>query len=51
MNVRDASHKQILDNDEVSNLIKIMGFFIGHHYDKSDDLSSLRYGSIMLMTD
>lgn len=46
--MREASTKQVLDNEEVQNLIKIVGLFIGRDY---DDLSSLRYGSIMIMTD
>ena len=37
-----------MDNEEVSNLIKIMGLSIGKDY---SDISTLRYGSIMLMTD
>ena len=37
-----------MDNEEVSNLIKIMGLSIGKYY---SDISTLRYGSIMLMTD
>ena len=48
MNVRDASTTQILQNQELQNLIKIMGLYMGKVY---TDVSDLRYGSIMIMTD
>lgn len=38
----------ILKNDELQNLIKIMGFYMGKEY---TDVKDLRYGSIMIMTD
>jgi DNA topoisomerase-2 len=38
----------MLENDEVSNLIKIMGLSLDKKY---EDLNSLRYGSIMIMAD
>lgn len=37
-----------MDNPEVQNLIKILGLGIGKKY---EDTKSLRYGSIMIMTD
>ena len=40
--------KQISDNEEITNLTKIMGLKIGEKY---QDTKSLRYGSIMIMTD
>lgn len=48
LNVREANMKQIQDNEEITNLTKIMGLQIGKKY---DDTKSLRYGSIMIMTD
>jgi len=48
LNVRDASHKQIMGNAEISNLKKIVGLKTGMQY---DDVSSLRYGSVMIMAD
>lgn len=48
MNVRDANTNMILKNDELQNIIKIMGFYMGKQY---TDTSDLRYGSIMIMTD
>lgn len=48
LNVRDANPKQIGDNPEIQNLCKIVGLQIGKKY---EDVSALRYGSIMIMTD
>jgi DNA topoisomerase-2 len=48
LNVRDANVGQITRNEEIQNLIKILGLNIGKNY---EDLKSLRYGSIMIMTD
>ena len=48
LNVREASHKQIMDNPEIQNLVKILGIQIGTKY---DDTSKLRYGKLMIMTD
>jgi DNA topoisomerase II len=48
LNVRDASSKQIAANEELKNLKKIIGLKHGMEY---EDIKSLRYGRIMLMTD
>lgn len=48
LNVRDASTKQIAKNQEVQYLLQILGLRIGESY---TDTKSLRYGSIMIMTD
>ena len=48
LNTRMASTKQILENKEVQNIIKIIGLQAGKRYDSID---SLRYGGIMIMTD
>lgn len=48
LNVREASTKQILDNQEIQNLTKIMGLQVSKKY---EDIKSLRYGSIMIMAD
>jgi DNA topoisomerase II len=49
LNVRDIKNiKKIIENDEISNLIKIMGLQMNKKY---KDLDSLRYGSILLFTD
>lgn len=51
MNVREATHKQILENAEINNLIKIVGLQYKKKYLTMDDLKTLRYGKVMIMTD
>ncbi|XP_052758891.1 DNA topoisomerase 2 isoform X2 [Galleria mellonella] len=51
LNVRDASHKQVLENVEINNLIKILGLQYKKKYNTMDDLKSLRYGKVMIMAD
>lgn len=48
MNVKEATDKKILENEEISNLKKILGLESGKVYTSLDDL---RYGKIMIMTD
>ncbi|KAG5646884.1 hypothetical protein DXG03_001960 [Asterophora parasitica] len=48
LNVREARHDQIMKNEEIQNIKKIMG--LQHNKDYSD-VSSLRYGRLMIMTD
>lgn len=48
LNVREASPKQLLDNEEIKNIKKIMGLQQGKEY---DDATELRYGHIILLTD
>lgn len=48
LNVRGASTSKIKANDEVQNLINILGLEIGKKYETTDDL---RYGRCVLMTD
>ncbi|THH30396.1 hypothetical protein EUX98_g3787 [Antrodiella citrinella] len=48
LNVRDAKHDQILKNEEIQNIKKILGL---QHNKEYKDVASLRYGSIMIMTD
>ena len=50
MNVKDATNKKIGDNDEITNLKKILGLESGREYG-DNDIGWLRYGRIMLMTD
>jgi DNA topoisomerase II len=51
LNVREATHKQILENAEINNLIKILGLQYKKKYLSMDDLKTLRYGKLMIMTD
>lgn len=48
LNVREATHKQILDNQEINHIKQILGLQHGQVY---SSVSSLRYGSLMIMTD
>merc|ERR1719353_2656776 len=48
LNVRDANFKQVTQNAEIQNLLKIVGLDLKCEY---NDVRKLRYGSIMLMTD
>lgn len=48
LNVREANHQQIMANAEISNIKKILGLQQGKVY---EDVSNLRYGHIMIMTD
>ena len=48
LNVRDTNVSKIADNDEITNLKKILGLETGKNY---KDVSTLRYGKVMLMTD
>ena len=51
LNVREASTKQILENKEITDLVKIVGLSYKKKYLSMDDISSLRYGKVMIMTD
>lgn len=48
LNVRDATHQQIMANAEISNIKQILGLQHGKEY---KDLKTLRYGQLMIMTD
>jgi DNA topoisomerase II len=48
LNVREARHDQIMKNEEIQNIKKIMG--LQHNKDYSN-VASLRYGKLMIMTD
>ena len=48
LNVRDATAAQLLKNEEINNLKKIIGLQQGKEY---SDLKNLRYGGIIIFTD
>ena len=48
LNVRDASHDQIMNNAEITYIKQILGLRHGQQYDTA---KTLRYGHIMIMTD
>ncbi|KAJ3179046.1 DNA topoisomerase 2 [Gaertneriomyces sp. JEL0708] len=48
LNVREASHKQIMENQEIGNIKQILGLKSDKSYTSTD---SLRYGKVMIMAD
>jgi DNA topoisomerase-2 len=48
LNVREARHDQIMKNEEIQNIKKILGL---QHNKEYTSVSSLRYGKLMIMTD
>ncbi|KAG2523814.1 hypothetical protein JM16_002302 [Phytophthora kernoviae] len=48
LNVREASHSQILKNEEIQNVVKILGLKYGQMYEST---KGLRYGHLMIMAD
>lgn len=50
LNVRDAQFKHISNNEEIQNLVKILGLKYGTEYNESN-VKTLRYGHLMIMTD
>lgn len=51
LNVREATSKQISENAEITSLLKIMGLQYRKKYESVEDLKTLRYGRLMIMTD
>ena len=49
LNVRDASAAQVAKNQEIQNVVKIMGLKFGQDYSQS--IASLRYGRLCVMAD
>lgn len=50
LNVRDATHKQMMSNEEIKNLLDIMGLKFDTVYNESN-IKTLRYGHLMIMAD
>ncbi|KAF5752648.1 DNA topoisomerase 2-like isoform X1 [Tripterygium wilfordii] len=48
LNVREATHTQIMNNKEIENIKRILGLQQNKQY---DSIKSLRYGHLMIMTD
>lgn len=48
LNTREASPKQLQNNEEITNLVKIIGLKYGISY---KSIEELRYGKIMILTD
>jgi DNA topoisomerase-2 len=50
LNVREASVTQVMKNEEIKNVIDIMGLKFGTVYDETN-VKTLRYGHLMIMAD
>jgi len=50
LNVRDASHAQVVNNAEIKNIVDILGLKFGVDYDETN-VKTLRYGHLMIMAD
>ncbi|XP_063707547.1 DNA topoisomerase 2-alpha-like [Culicoides brevitarsis] len=51
LNVREAGSKKVIENEEIKNILQVMGLNTSKKYTDSKELSSLRYGKILIMTD
>jgi DNA topoisomerase-2 len=50
LNVRDATHAQVMKNEEIKNIIDILGLKHGKEYNE-ENIKELRYGHLMIMAD
>mmetsp|Transcript_21683 Transcript_21683/g.35833 ORF Transcript_21683/g.35833 Transcript_21683/m.35833 type:complete len:1417 (-) Transcript_21683:66-4316(-) len=50
LNVREASQAQVVKNEEIKNVVDILGLKFGTVYTK-DNIKTLRYGHLMIMAD
>ena len=51
LNVREATVKQLADNEEINNLKQIIGLKHGVDYSANNNFEQLRYGKILILTD
>lgn len=51
INVMSTKDKALSSNEEIKNLVKILGLESSKKYEKESELDSLRYGRIVIMTD
>ena len=51
LNVREASVKQIMGNEEITNLKKILGLRNEYKYEIEEEFNTLRYGKVIALTD
>ncbi|XP_075587816.1 DNA topoisomerase 2-alpha-like isoform X2 [Dermatophagoides farinae] len=51
INFREATHKQIMENNAINDLIEILGLRYKKEYNTIEDLKTLRYGKFMIMAD
>lgn len=51
LNVREASTKQIGNNEEINNIKKILGLKNEYQYEDDSEFKTLRYGKVIVLTD
>lgn len=51
LNVRECDHQQIIDNADITALLKIIGLQYKCKYKTEEEMKTLRYGKLMIMTD
>ena len=51
LNVREATIKQLADNEEITHLKQIVGLRLGIDYSIDSNFNQLRYGRILILTD
>jgi DNA topoisomerase-2 len=51
LNAREAPIKQLMANEEINNIIKIMGLKHGEKYDTEEAINTLRYDRFICLTD
>jgi len=51
LNVREATAKQLTDNEEINSLKQIIGLKHGVDYNQEANFNQLRYGKILILTD
>lgn len=51
LNIREATQAQLLKNEEIIAIKKIIGLHASKKYDNSQDIASLRYGRIAILAD
>jgi len=51
LNAREAPIKQLMGNDEINNIIKIMGLKHGEKYETKESKETLRYNRLVCLTD
>lgn len=51
LNIREATQKQLIENEEINNIKKIMGLHNSKKYDTEEEFDSLRYNSIIILAD
>ena len=50
-NVRELTDRRVGENEEIANIVRILGLEYGKRYESLADMRGLRYGHLMVMTD